>query len=134
MSTYLLDTNIWIYFLKGQFDLISKFKAIGPENIGISEISIAELKYGAYNSQKVDYNLKVIESLIQQTTTYSILSGLDIYASEKARLKKAGMIIDDFDLLIGSTSIASNLILVTRNTKHFSRIHNIQLEDWIELT
>ena len=130
----MLDTNIWIYYLKGQFDLKSKFKTIGNENLGISEISIAELKYGAFNSQKFEDNLKVVEKLIHQTTTYSILPGLDIYASEKARLKKEGMIIDDFDLLIGSTSIASDLILVTRNTKHFSRLHNIQLENWTEST
>jgi len=132
LSKYLLDTNIWIYYLKGQFNLNSQFKKVGFENLGISEISIAELKYGAYNSQKIDANLKVIESLIQLITTYSILPGLDIYASEKTRLKNEGMIIDDFDLLIGATSISSNLLLITRNIKHFSRIKNIQIENWID--
>ena len=110
----------------------SQFERVGFENLSISEISIAELKYGAYNSQKIDDNLKVIESLVQRTTTYSILPRLDIYGSEKTRLRNEGMIIDDFDLLIAATSIASDLILVTRNTKHFSRIKNIQLENCID--
>ena len=132
MSKYLLDTNIWIYYLKGQFNLKTQFEKVGFGNLSISEISIAELKYGAYNSQKIDDNLKVIESLVQRTTTYFILPRLDIYGSEKTRLRNEGMIIDDFDLLIAATSIASDLILVTRNTKHFSRIKNIQLENCID--
>lgn len=40
--------------------------------------------------------------------------------------------IEDFDLLIGCTAVAKGLVMVTDNTKHFSRIEGIELEDWIE--
>jgi len=43
------------------------------------------------------------------------------------------MPISDFDLLIGSTAIFHDLIMVTENTKHFKRIKGIQLEDWTKL-
>jgi tRNA(fMet)-specific endonuclease VapC len=49
---------------------------------------------------------------------------------EKARLRKAGTRIDDFDLLIGVTSVVHNLVMVTNNTSHFQRIKDIVLEDW----
>lgn len=131
MKKYLLDTNIWIYYLKGQFDLKSKFDQVGIENLGISEISIAELKFGAYNSNRIEANLKTIEALLQQTRIYPILPGLDIYAKEKVRLRTKGKPVDDFDLLIASTAIAFDITLVSRNIKHFDRIDNLQLEDWI---
>lgn len=51
MNQYLLDTNICIYFIKGLFDLKSKFEEVGPENCFISEITLAELKFGVEKSQ-----------------------------------------------------------------------------------
>ena len=46
MRKYLLDTNICAYFLNGKYHLDVKIAAIGIENCAISEITIAELKYG----------------------------------------------------------------------------------------
>ncbi|MEA2043264.1 MAG: hypothetical protein U9N85_12045 [Bacteroidota bacterium] len=46
--------------------------------------------------------------------------------------KKKGQLIDDFDLLIGSSAIANEMILVTRNVKHFNRISDINIENWVD--
>lgn len=59
-----------------------------------------------------------------------IFSALDIYAQEKARLKTKGKIVDEFDLLIGSTAVFNNYVLVTHNVKDFERIKDIRIEDW----
>lgn len=59
-----------------------------------------------------------------------IIQCLDIFAFEKARLSKMGIIIDDFDLLIGASALANELIMVTNNVVHLSRLKDIQLEDW----
>jgi tRNA(fMet)-specific endonuclease VapC len=59
-----------------------------------------------------------------------IYHSLDLYAKEKARLQKAGTSLDDFDLLIGVTSVIHELTMVTNNTNHFKRIKGIKLEDW----
>ena len=61
-----------------------------------------------------------------------ILNAIEIYAKEKARLRKTGNMIDDFDLLIGATAIANNMFLVTENEKHLNRLSGIQIENWIE--
>ncbi len=130
MSQYLLDTNICIYFIKGLFDLKSKFEEVGPENCFISEITLAELKFGVEKSQAKKKNHQALENFLSGVQVMPIFPALDIYASEKARLQKSGEVIDDFDLLIGATAVLFDLIMVTNNTNHFERIKDIKLENW----
>jgi len=127
---YLLDTNICAYFLNGKFDLVETIERKGFEHCAVSEITIAELKYGAEKSLYKEKNRKVIELFQQQFNVLPIFSALDIYAKEKARLKIKGMMLDDFDLLIGSTAIFNNLIVVTKNRSDFERMEQIKIEDW----
>lgn len=97
--SFLIDTNICIYFLKGMFDLVEKFDEIGIDNLYISEITVAELKFGAAKSDHPIKNKIVIEELISKFNQIPIYKSLDIFAEEKARLQKKGNIVDDFDLL-----------------------------------
>ena len=127
---YLLDTNICIYFLKGRFGLVETFDKIGFENLYISEITVAELKFGAAKSDRPEKNKPVIQELADKFKQIPIFSSLDVFAEEKAQLKRDGNIVDDFDLLIGFTAIANEMILVTNNEKHFTRLRNIQIENW----
>ena len=130
MKKYLLDTNICAYFLNGKFNLEQKIDKAGLQNCFISEITIAELKYGIEKSTYKDKNRKTLESFQTKFDVLPIFPSLDIYAEEKARLKTKGKILDDFDLLIGATAIFNNLILVTRNISDFERLMDIQIEDW----
>lgn len=130
MKKYLLDTNICIYFIKGQFELKSKFEKVNPENCFISEITLAELKFGVENSQRKDKNQKALNDFLTGINIVPIFHSLDLYASEKARLRKLGNTIDDFDLLIGVTAVKHNLTIVTNNVNHFNRIKGIEIEDW----
>lgn len=132
MRKYLLDTNICIYFLKGKYNIDKKIKTAGVENCFISDITVAELKFGAENSKQKAKNRKVIENFIDSIQILPIITCLDTYAKEKARLRKSGMIIDEFYLLIGSSAIENHMILVTRNTKHFERLRNLEIENWTE--
>jgi tRNA(fMet)-specific endonuclease VapC len=130
LKKYLIDSNICIYFIKGLYDLKSKFEKVDPENCYISEITLAELKFGVENSEKKEKNQKVLENFLTGVKVLPIFHCIDLYAKEKARLRKAGTPIDDFDLLIGVTSVVHNMIMVTNNTKEFKRINGIDLEDW----
>lgn len=112
------------------YNLKSKFEMADPDNCYISEITLAELKYGVENSERKEKNQKVLENFLTGVKVLPIFHGIDLYAKEKARLKKAGTLIDDFDLLIGATAVAHNMVMVTNNLKEFSRISGIQLEDW----
>ena len=130
MKKYLLDTNICIYYIKGQFELDKKFKKADPDNCFISEITLAELKYGVENSEKRDKNQKALDYFLSGVKIVPIFHSLDLYAQEKARLRRLGTPVDDFDLLIGVTAVTHNLTMVTNNTEHFKRINGMILEDW----
>ena len=130
MNKYLIDTNIAIYYMKGKYDLNQKLDKVSIDNCFISEITLAELKFGVQNSEKPDKNRKALEDFLTGFTILPIFHSLDLYATEKARLRKAGTSIDDFDLLIGVTAVTHGLIMVTKNTNHFERIDGIELEDW----
>ncbi|MFP4026126.1 MAG: type II toxin-antitoxin system VapC family toxin [Thiohalospira sp.] len=128
--SYLLDTNICIYFLKGKYGLVEKIDNIGFNNIFISEITIAELKYGAEKSSFPEKNRIIINGLMEKFKQLPIYSALDVYAIEKARLEKEGRVIDDFDLLIGATAIVNEMVLITNNERHFERLEDIKIENW----
>lgn len=127
---YLLDTNICIFYMKGMFGLDKKSKQAGSKNLYISEITLAELKFGVENSEYKSKNRNALNNFIADIGVIPIYNSLDLYAKEKASLRKIGSIIDDFDLLIGVTAVSNKMTLLTNNTKHFKRIKNIKTEDW----
>ena len=131
MAKYLLDTNICVFYLRGKHKLNEQMKEVGLSNCCISEITLAELKYGAEFSDYVSDNMNLVNEFAEHITILPIFNSLGLYAKEKARLRKSGILIDDFDLLIGCSAIANKLILVTENEKHFNRIRKIKIENWI---
>jgi len=130
LKKYLIDTNTCIYYIKGKYNLNKTFEKVDPDNCFISEITLAELKFGVENSEKKDKNQKALDNFLTGVKIVPIFHSLDLYAKEKSRLRKVGTLIDDFDLLIGVTSVTHNLTMVTNNTDHFKRIRGITLEDW----
>jgi len=132
MRKYLLDTNICIFYLKGKYALDRHLNRVGVENCCISEITLAELLYGAENSSNVEKNTQIIKDFAKAITIVPIFNALNVYAKEKALLRKAGRMIDDFDLLIGATAVANDMILVTDNEKHLSRLSGLNIENWVE--
>ncbi len=110
-----------------------KILSVGEENCFISEMTVAELKYGVENSKTIEAMRKVVEAFILKFPIIPIYTSLDIYAKEKARLRKKGLMIDDFDILIGSTAIANDMVMVTKNVTHLSRLENIVIDDWTNL-
>lgn len=135
MGQYLLDTNICVFLLRGQYDVDKKIDEVGLENCHISEITMAELKYGAKLGRKkgIKQRAQGLDSFLSSIQILPISNAIDLYASEKARLRLAGTPADDdFDLLIGCTAIVNDLIMVTENIKDFKNFSNIKLENWIK--
>ncbi|TYZ10051.1 type II toxin-antitoxin system VapC family toxin [Hymenobacter lutimineralis] len=133
---YLLDTNICVHFLRGEHRLDEKLAAVGLVQCFVSEITIAELLFGAANSapswqarqrkQVAEFRELFAEQVLP------IGPALEIFADQKAALRRSGRPVDDFDLLIGSTALAHGLTLATRNTRHFVELTGIRLENWID--
>jgi len=130
---YLLDTNICIFFLRGKLNLNEIIKEKGRENFYVSEITAFELRYGAENSDNPKKSHKSVDDFLNGISIIPIYSSIKRYAKEKVRLRKIGKPIhDEFDLLIGVTSVENKLTLVTDNLKDFMNIDGIELQNWFE--
>ena len=131
-KSYLLDTNICVFYLRGRFDIDKKIDAVKWENCYISEITMLELKMGAELSLQKDGidRSEQLNRFFSDINILPIADAIDLAAKEKIRLRLAGTPCEDnFDLLIACSAIANNMICVTDNTKDFHRFQNIQLEN-----
>ena len=129
---YLLDTNICVAMIRNLFNTRTKASEIGRNNCCISEITIAELYYGAYKSNNLLKHFNEVSRLKDRYEVISVSPSLDTFGRLKADMERSGNKIDDFDLLIGATAITHDLIMVTDNVKHLGKISGIQLENWSE--
>lgn len=129
MKKYVVDSDVLIYFLKGDKKAINKLSKIYPIELYTSRINYTELIYGAYNSTKVDKNLDVILPFLEnfQILEFCKTSSI-VFAKTKAKLKKSGNIIADMDLMIASIAMANGATLITNNLKHFERIEGLKVE------
>lgn len=132
-TKYLLDSNICVYFLRGKKGIDSIIEKIGWENCFISQMTFAELLYGAECSKNVERNKQEVISFCDDIPVY-VIDGdvIEEYAKQKAVLRKKGTPVDDIDILIGCTAIVNNCVMVTENVKHLGKLENIMLENWID--
>lgn len=127
----LLDTDICIEILRGNKKVIQKLKQ-ESDDISISFMSVAELYYGAEKSDYSDDNTILIESfLLSLTIINSDLEILKRFGQLKGTLYKSNKLLSDADLFIAATTLVRCNKLVTGNTKHFSRIDDLMVENWI---
>jgi tRNA(fMet)-specific endonuclease VapC len=89
VKQYLLDTNICIYFIKGLFDLKTKYHKAGVDNCYISEITLAELKFGVENSQEKEKNALALSNFLTGVIIIPIFPSLDVYAKRKSQVEKS---------------------------------------------
>lgn len=132
---YLLDTCICIYLFRGKYNIADEIDKVGLDHCSISEITVAELKYGdAYAKLKGGnkYKSQHLDRFLENIDIVPISIAFDFYAKEKARLRLSGRPVQDFDLLIGTTAVQKNMILVTENTPDFQNIQGIRLQNWIK--
>ena len=127
-----IDSDILIYFLKGDRRVVDELLKLSASELYTTRINYTELLYGAYNSAKIEENLVKFTSFLEK---FQILEfdakASEIFAKTKAKLKKDGNMIADMDLMIASIAIANNHELVTNNHKHFTRIQNLKVVQWI---
>lgn len=129
---YLLDSNICIYLFRGHKAVTERLRKIGWNNCCISEMTVAELLYGAECSNDVEANRKQVESFCADIKVIPVGAVLNEYARQKSLLRKKGLLIDDMDLFIGCTALTFNYIMVTENVKHLERLESIHIENWIK--
>lgn len=132
MIKYMLDTNMIAYAKNRRPAVVlERLMQHDPSEICISSITMAELEYGVYNSSKPEQN---------RTALMMFLSGITImpfdtdasfaYGKIRHDLKIKGTLIGGNDLLIAAHAKSMDLTLVTHNTREFSRVEGLLMEDW----
>lgn len=130
---FLLDTNICVYWLKGNENIERKAISVGIDNLSVSFVNLSELFYGAYKSEKQNENLSAIHTMLEKLEIIDSSEEIcDQFGKLKAQLEREGNIIDDADLFIASCALVNNLTLVTNNERHFHRINGLKLENWVD--
>ena len=131
---YMLDTNICIYAIKHKPDIvIKKFLSHDPEDICISAITYAELMHGVEKSMAVEKNRVAMSLFLSPITILQFDErAAEEYGRIKAELEKKGTPIGPMDTLIAGHARSSGLILVTNNTREFSRVVGLAVEDWTQ--
>jgi tRNA(fMet)-specific endonuclease VapC len=128
---FVLDTNTVIYFFKGSGNVPQNLLSKSPKDIGIPTIVLFELEVGIAKSRSPSKRIKQLQDLVAvvQVLPFGIKEARAA-ASIRAQLEEKGLGIGPYDILISGTALAHQATLVTHNTKEFSRIQKLQIEDW----
>lgn len=128
----LLDTNVCIRLLNGSSSsIIRRLRRVDPAEIRLSSVTKAELLYGARHSSMVSENLRVLHDFFAPLISLPFDDRCaEHYAAIRAELAVRGQLIGPNDLLIAATARAHDLVLVTHNTREFSRVVGLRMEDW----
>ena len=129
---YMLDTNICIYLIKQKPEKVLRhFKAHSVGEIGISSITLAELRYGVERSQQVQKNRLALEDFTLPLEIAAFdEAAAEVYGSVRAGLEQAGTPVGSMDMLIGAHALSLGVTLVTNNLREFEKIKNLKVVDW----
>lgn len=129
---YLLDTNVCIRYLNGRSpQVLERLDALPETDIVLCSVVKLELRYGALRSQHVESTLARQATFLDRFVSLPFDDAAHSHGARiRAELAQAGTPIGPYDLLIAAIALAHNLTLVTHNTREFSRVHGLMIEDW----
>ncbi len=126
----LLDTNTIVHYLKGRESVVSRFRAASPRELALPAIVLYELECGAQSASSVTRRA-VIAALLEGVAHIPFDADAAIAAAKvRVDLEARGAIIGPLDILIAGTALSRGATLVTNNTREFSRIRGLRLDDW----
>ena len=128
----LFDTDTCVSMLRGNKTALAR-KVITGDFGRVSVITAAELYYGAEKSAQPETNrAKVGDFLATMPVIETNLPIAQKFGKLKAELAKDGKPLPDADILVAATALVYGALLVTGNTRHFSRFHDLSIENWLE--
>ena len=128
---YLLDTNTCVCALKRMPSVLERMRGLGPDDLAVSTVTLAELWFGARKSSRPEKTRASVDAFLAPLAVLDFDAGAaEVYAALRLALEKAGTPIGERDLLIAATASSRKLTVVTHTTREFSRVPGIVLEDW----
>jgi len=131
---YMLDTNICIALIKRKPPrALRRFDRLSAGDVGISTITLAELRYGIAKSQHVEKNRQALEEFLLPLEVADLDESAALsYGTVRARLESAGRPIGPLDTQIGAHALSLDAVLVTDNAAEFRRIKGLKVENWLD--
>lgn len=133
MKGFIIDTDTWIEFFHHRSGVGTHISQTPKDKIFTSEVSIAELTYGAVHSKNVEKHIKEPQIIQKNFKVLPLYKGwYNDYAEIRHTLVSQGYSVGEFDIIIAATARHYGLTVVTHNIKHFCQIPGIQCVDWVE--
>ena len=129
---YLLDTNICVFVIRRKpATVLTRLEKYAADEVGISTVTLAELRYGADKSQRPAQNHAALDTFLIPLVTLDFDSAAaECYGKVRTELERRGTPIGPLDTVIAAHALCLGVPLVTNNTVEFSRVPGLQLEDW----
>jgi len=130
MTRFMLDTDTVSLWLKGEEKVQEKLVSLPPEQVCISVITLAELRYGA-RRRKSRRLSQLITTFAETVEVMPIgIPVAERFGEVLHHLSSKGVRIGPLDTLLAAHALAEGLTFVTNNTKHFRRVPGLRIENW----
>lgn len=129
---YLLDSNACIFIIKRRPTVVlHRFRQHLSKGIGISSVTLAELRYGADKSARPAQNHSALDAFLAPVSVVDFdSSAASRYGGIRADLERLGTPIGPLDILIAAHALSLDVTLITNNMSEFSRVSGLTVEDW----
>ena len=129
---YLLDTNVWIDYLTGRYPtVVKRIQQSPPDDLCLSSVAMAELRYGAEKSRRKKFNHALLETLAREVRCVDFdLDGARTYGELRTAVEKRGTPLGPYDMMIAAHALSLGLIVVTDNEREFRHVKSLQVENW----
>lgn len=128
IARYLVDTDWAVYYLRGKEPYVSTLRRFQAEGVAISIVSVAELYEGVFRSADRQAKEEGLERFLAGLGVADVSRGVArTFGRLRAELRKQGMTVADFDLLIASTAVYYGLTLLTDNRRHYEKVPELKL-------
>ena len=128
---FLLDTDSVSYALRGEGRAAEQIRAHRPSELGLSAITLAELRFGAERrgSRRLQ---RLLDAFVREVAVVPFNGeAADRFGKVAASLVSKGTPIGALDTMIAAHALQLGLTLVTHNLKHFRRVRGLEIVDWV---
>ena len=124
---YLIDSDCLIYFLKGDKEVVESISDLNQDKLFTSVICVGEVMEGLLGAKHTAKRSSFEKMLTTIEVVDIDLKVVKKFSELRSKLRSMGKLIDNFDLLIASSCLVYDMVLVTGDTNHFKRIPGLKI-------